>query len=91
MIPDVVLVVAFGWATILLVAGAMLLLRARDSLTRLLALDVLGTIVIVLLVVLSYLNDVSYYIDSALAVALLSFTATVVTGRYIMRRRGRSS
>ena len=91
MIPEVVLVVAFGWATLLLVAGALLLLRARDSLTRLLALDVLGTIVIVLLAVLSYLNDVSYFIDSALAVALLSFTATMVTGRYIMRRRGRSS
>jgi multicomponent Na+:H+ antiporter subunit F len=91
MIPDVILVVAFAWATLLLVAGALLLLRARDSLTRLLALDVLGTIVIVLLSVLSYLNDVSYFIDSALAVALLSFTATMVTGRYIMRRRGRSS
>ena len=43
--------------------GGLLLLRAPDSLTRLLALDVLGTIVIVLLTVLSYLNDVSYYID----------------------------
>jgi multicomponent Na+:H+ antiporter subunit F len=91
MIPDLVLVVAFAWATLLLVAGALLLLRARDSLTRLLALDVLGTIVIVLLSVLSYLNDASYYIDSALAVALLSFTATIVTGRYIVRRRGRAS
>ena len=51
----------------------------------------LGTIVIVLLSVLSYLNGASYYIDSALAVALLSFTATLVTGRYIIRRRGGSS
>ena len=91
MIPDLVLVVAFGWATLLLVAGALLLLRARDSLTRLLALDVLGTIVLVRLVVLSSLTAVSYYIDSALAVALLSFTATIVTGRYIIRRRGRAS
>ena len=36
MIPDAVLVVAFGWSALLLVAGGLLLLRARDSLHRLL-------------------------------------------------------
>jgi multicomponent Na+:H+ antiporter subunit F len=86
VIPSVVLVVAFAWAALLLVAGGLLLLRARDSQHRLLALDVLGTIVIIMLATLSYLNGVSYYIDAGLAVALLSFTATVVTARYIMRR-----
>lgn len=86
MIPDVILVAAFAWAALLLVAGGLLLLRARDSQQRLLALDVLGTIVIIMLATLSYLNRVSYYIDAGLAVALLSFTATIVTARYIMRR-----
>ena len=71
----------------LLVAGGLLLLRARDGLHRLLALDVLGTIVIMMLATLSYLNGVPYYIDAALAVALLSFSATMVAGRYISRRR----
>ena len=32
---------------------------------------------------LSYLRDVSYYIDAALALALLSFTATLVAARYV--------
>jgi multicomponent Na+:H+ antiporter subunit F len=87
MIPDVVIVVAFAWATVLLIAGGLLLLRARDALTRLLVLDVLSTIVIILLAVLSYLADASYYIDAALAVALLSFSATIVAGRYLIARR----
>ena len=91
MIPDAVLVVAFAWSAVLLVAGGLLLLRTRDSLHRLLALDVLGTIVIMVLATLSYLDGVSYFIDAGLAVALLSFSATIVAGRYIMRRRRRPS
>lgn len=90
MIPDAVVVVAFAWATLLLVAGGLLLLRASDSLQRLLVLDVLGTIAIIVLTTLSYLNGVSYYIDSALALALLSFSATLVAARYVTRRRRRS-
>ena len=43
------------------------------------------TIVIALLTMLSYLRDVSYYIDAALALALLSFTATLVAARYVTR------
>ena len=90
MSGDVLIVVAFAWAAALLVAGGLLLLRASDSLHRLLALDVLGTIVIILLTTLSYLNGVSYYIDAALALALLSFSATLVAARYVNRRRGPS-
>ena len=90
MIPELVVASAFAWATLLLVAGGLLLLRAPDALHRLLALDVLGTIVIIMLTTLSYLNGVSYYVDAALALALLSFTATLVAARYITRRRRRS-
>lgn len=91
MIPEVVLVIAFGWAILLLVVGGLLLLRASDSLHRLLALDVLGTIVIILLTTLSYLNGVSYYVDAALALALLALSATMVAAQYIIRRRWQSS
>ena len=77
--------IAVGWATLLLVAGGVLLLRARDTLHRVLALDVLVAILIALLTILSYLRDVSYYIDAALALALLSFTATLVAARYVTR------
>jgi len=83
--PTVVAAIAFGWATLLLFAGGLLILRAPDTLHRVLALDVLVVIVIALLTTLSYLRDVSYYIDAALALALLSLTATLVSARYVQR------
>jgi multicomponent Na+:H+ antiporter subunit F len=86
-VPDVVAGIAFGWAALLLVAGGIVLLRSRDALQRVLALDVLVAIVIALLTALSYLRDVSYYIDAALALALLSFTATLVAARHVVRGR----
>jgi multicomponent Na+:H+ antiporter subunit F len=86
-VPDVVAAVALGWATLLLVGGGVLLLRSRDTLHRILALDVLVSVVIVLLTALSYLHDVSYYVDGALALALLSFVATLAATRHVMRGR----
>ena len=83
--PEVLVAVAAGWATLLLFGGGVLLLRARDTLHRVLALDVLVAIVIILLTILSYVRDVSYYIDAALALALLSFTATLVAARHVIR------
>jgi multicomponent Na+:H+ antiporter subunit F len=85
--PDIVLEIAFGWAALLLVGGGVLLLRAQSTLQRILALDVLVAIVIALLTILSYLRDVSYYIDAALALALLSFTATLVAVNHVVRGR----
>jgi multicomponent Na+:H+ antiporter subunit F len=82
-VRDVVLSVALGWAVLLLGGGGVLLLRARDALHRILALDVLVTVVIVMLALLSYRRDVSYYIDAALALALLSFTATLAAARHV--------
>jgi multicomponent Na+:H+ antiporter subunit F len=84
-VPELVLEIAFGWVTLLLVGGAVLLLRARDTLHRVLALDVLVALLIALLIILSYLRDVSYYVDAALSLALLSFTATLVAARYVTR------
>ncbi len=83
--PDAVVIAGFAWATLLVLAGGLLLLRSPDTLHRILALDVLVSIVIVLLTLLSYVEDVSYYIDAALAVALLSFTATLVAVRHVVR------
>ncbi len=85
--PDPLLAAAFAWATLLLFGGGLLLLRSRDTLHRILALDVLVSIVIALLTILSYLRDVSHYVDAALALALLSFTATLVAARHVMRGR----
>ena len=85
--PDVVVAVAFAWSTVLLVVAGVLLLRTGDTLHRILALDVLGSIVIIALAALSYVQGVSYYIDAALALALLSLTATLVAARYVTRGR----
>ena len=84
--PDVITLVAFGWATLLLAAAGVFLLRAPDTLHRILALDVLATILIVVLPTLSYVQGVSYYVDSALALALLSFAATIAAALYLTRR-----
>jgi multicomponent Na+:H+ antiporter subunit F len=85
--PDVFIAVMLGWATLLLLGGGLLLLRSRDGLHRILALDVLVSIVVALLTILSYLRDVSYYVDAALTLALLSFSATLVSARYLLRGR----
>jgi multicomponent Na+:H+ antiporter subunit F len=85
--PSLALDVAPVWATLLLLGGSILLLRAKDAMHRILALDVLVSIVVALLTILSYQRDVSYYIDAALALALLSFTATLVVARYVTRGR----
>ena len=82
---ELALEIAFGWATLLLLGGGWLLLRAPDTLHRILALDVLVVIVIAVLTTLSYVRDASYYIDAALALALLSFLATLVAARYVTR------
>jgi multicomponent Na+:H+ antiporter subunit F len=82
-VPEIVVQIALGWVTLLLFGGGLLLFRARDVLHRILALDVLVGIVIALLTILSYVDGVSYYVDAALALALLSFTATLVAARYV--------
>jgi multicomponent Na+:H+ antiporter subunit F len=83
--PAIAFQIAAGWATLLLVFGGLALLRARGALQRVLVLDVLVTILVALLTALSYVRGVSYYIDAALGLALLSFASTLVACRYIMR------
>ena len=74
-------VVALAWMTLLLVAGGLMLLRSRDMLQRIVAFDLLASIVIALLALLSYLRHTSYYLDAALALALLSFVSTLAAAR----------
>jgi len=57
-------------------------IRARSSLTRILALDMTILILIALLVLFSDSNRVSYYLDAALMLALLSVIATIAAARY---------
>ena len=73
------------WVTLLLVAGGLALVRARDVFQRVVALDLLAVVVVVvaLLALWSYYRDVPYYFDAAVALALLSFVATVAAARYL--------
>ena len=52
--PAVLLVAALVWVTLLLVAGGLVLLRARDAVQRLVAMDLLAVLVIALLALLSF-------------------------------------
>jgi multicomponent Na+:H+ antiporter subunit F len=79
---ETVVVVALAWMTLLLVCGGLMLLRSRDMLQRIVAFDLLASIVIALLALLSYLRDTSYYLDAALALALLSFVSTLAAARH---------
>jgi multicomponent Na+:H+ antiporter subunit F len=84
-VPDAVAAVALVWTTLLVLGGGIVLLRSRDTLHRVLALDVLVSVVIALLTILSYLRGRSYYVDAALALALLSFVATLVAARHLVQ------
>jgi len=82
-VPTWFLVAALVWVTLLLVVGGLVLLRARDAVQRLVAMDLLAVLVIALLALLSYLLDQPYYFDAAVALALLSLVSTVAAARYL--------
>lgn len=81
--PTAIVVPAMIWVTLLLVAGGLALVRARDVHQRVIALDLLAIVVVALLALLSYYWDVGYYLDAAVALSLLSFVATVAAARYL--------
>lgn len=81
--PTVLIVVALIWNTVLLAGGGVLLLRAEHVLQRVIALDLIAALMISLLALLCYLLGETYYLNAAVALALLSFIATVATARYL--------
>ncbi|MGI8650891.1 MAG: monovalent cation/H+ antiporter complex subunit F [Rubrobacter sp.] len=79
--------VAAAWMTVLFGVSVVLLIRRRSPPDRIQALDVLTLILIALLVLFTDSQGVSYYLDAALVLALLSFVATVAAARYYMKGR----
>ncbi len=75
------------WMTGLLGVSVFLVVRARSSLSRILALDMLILILIALLVLFADATRTSYYLDAALALALLALGATVAASRYHSEER----
>lgn len=78
----VVFYLAALWMTVLLATSIVLVIRARSIPSRILALDMAILIVIALLVLLSDVERVPYFLDAALVLALLSLAATVAAARY---------
>ena len=73
---------AMVWMTGLLGIAVVMVIRARSALRRILALDVLTLILIALLILYADASQTAYYLDAALALALLSFIATLAAVRY---------
>ncbi len=70
------------WITILIGVSAIRINWARSLADRILALDTLTLILIALLVLFAHAHRSSYYLDAALALALLAFIGTLATARY---------
>jgi multicomponent Na+:H+ antiporter subunit F len=83
----VVVAAAAIWMTVLLVINVLFIIRARTNTVRILAVDTTTLVLVAVLVLFSAANQVSYYLDAALALALFSFIGTVVAARYLERGR----
>lgn len=79
---DLVYTIALGWMTVLLGACVFEVVRAKSELVRVLALDTLALVLVAVLVLYATTEGVSYYLDAALVIALLSFIGTLVASRY---------
>ena len=79
---EAVFAAATVWMTVLLGVSVVYVIRARSAMVRILALDTLTLILIALLILFADANRAPYYLDAALALALLSFISTVAAARY---------
>ena len=79
---EAVFALAAVWMTGLLGISVVVVIRARSAMSRILALDMLTLILIAFLILYADANRAPFYLDAALALALLSFVATVAAARY---------
>jgi multicomponent Na+:H+ antiporter subunit F len=87
VIGDVFFYVGIGWLTLLLGVCVVRITRAETLAQRLLGLDLLVLVLIGLLALTAGNDGRSYALDAALALALLSFVATLAAARYLGDRR----
>lgn len=78
---------AIAWLAVLLAVVVARLARAGSTGERILALDLLTLVLIGLLAVAAGEDQRSYALDAALALALLSFVATLAAARYYENRK----
>lgn len=86
-VHESVFYVAAIWMTVLLGASVFLVIRARSTSVRIIALDQLTLILIALLVLYADANRASYYLDAALVLSLVAFVATLAAARYHSEER----
>lgn len=77
-----VFALAAAWMTGLLAVAVLYVIRARSAMVRILALDALTLILVALLILYADATGTAYYLDAALALALLSFVGTLAAARY---------
>jgi multisubunit Na+/H+ antiporter MnhF subunit len=77
--------VAGIWITVLLVIMVSYAILSKSSAERIVAVDALALILVALLVLISAETTQSYYLDAALALALVSFVGPIAAAR---RRAG---
>jgi multicomponent Na+:H+ antiporter subunit F len=83
----VVFFAGIAWLTVLLGVAVVSIARARTTAERLVALDTGVLVLIGLLGLVAAEDRRSYALDAALALALLSFVATLAAARYLGDRR----
>lgn len=76
-----VVTIAAIWMTVLLATIVLFATKARSNAVRILAVDSMTLVLVAVLVLFSAANQQPYYMDAALALALVSFVGTVAAAR----------
>ena len=82
-----VFVLGTVWLAGLLIVSVALFSRARTTAERILVLDLAALLLIGLLALVAAEDQRSYALDAGLALALLSFVATLAAARYLGDQR----
>jgi multicomponent Na+:H+ antiporter subunit F len=78
---EAVFFIALVWLAVLLVGGVVAVARAATTTGRILALDLMALLLIAILALVAGRENRAAFLDPALALALLSFVATLVASR----------
>jgi multicomponent Na+:H+ antiporter subunit F len=75
------------WMTALLAVTVLFAIRSSTGAVLILAVDTLTLVLVALLVLYSSANQRPYYLDAALALALVSFVGTIAAARQLAAGR----
>lgn len=75
------------WMTWLLAAIVIFAVRTPSNAVRILALDAMTLVLVAVLVLFATSRQEAYFMDAALALALVSFVSTVAASRWLAAGR----